>query len=212
MSRKNSLTEISKAYMQVLEEMNIANTQDPQNVLIKNFPEPLEQGDASINFTAAAPLQSAEDMANVANNIDMNKQNCGECEDGNCPPEEGEEEENCEDCMSHDNGNIDMAKSEAYKIKNYAEEILALIPCSKKMEAWMLSKLVKAADYLCSVKGVLEYDNYEKQVMKPMDDFSNDMALVNKITSMLSGEGKYVNEAVLKRIIFNLEILKEENR
>jgi hypothetical protein len=208
MSRKNSLTEISKAYMQILQEMNIANTQDPQNVLIKNFPQPLEQGDASINFTAAAPLQSAEDMANVANNIDANRQECGECEDGNCPPEEGEEE----DCMSHDNGNLDMAKSETYKIQKYAEAILALIPCSGKMEAWMLSKLVKAADYLCSVKGVLEYDNYEKAVMKPMDDFSNDMELVNKITSMLSGEGKYVNEEVLKRVIFNLEIIKEENR
>jgi hypothetical protein len=80
------------------------------------------------------------------------------------------------------------------------------------MEAWMLSKLVKASDYLLSVKNVMEYDSYEKQVKGPMDDFSNDMIVVSKITNMLNGEGRHVNEKVLRRIIFNLEILKETEK
>jgi hypothetical protein len=210
MTRKNSLKEISKAYEEVLLEMNIASQPNPQNVLIKNFPEPLENQDGTVNFTAAAPLPSAEQMSDTVNRMDANKEKCSECEDGNCPPEEGEEEENCEDCYDvHDSGNMDMAKSEIYKIKKYAEDIMNLFSCSHKMEAWMLSKLVKAADYLCSVRGVLDYDKYEKSVKTPMDDFSNDMLLVQKITDMLSGEGKAVNEKVLRQIIFNLEILKE---
>jgi hypothetical protein len=86
---------------------------------------------------------------------------------------------------------------------------MSLVGCGNKIEAWMLSKIVKAADYLCAVKNVIEFESYEKNVSKPMDDFSNDMVLISKITSMLNGEGKEVNEEVLKRIIFNLEILKE---
>lgn len=208
MTRKNSLKEISKAYDEVLMEMNIATQPNAQNVLIKNFPEPLENEDGTVNFTAAPPPQSAEQMADTVNRMDMNREECPECEDGNC------EEEECEECdqVFSDSGNMEMARSEIFKIKKYAEDIMSLLSCSNKMEAWMLGKLVKTADYLCSIKGVLDYDNYEKSVKSPSDEFSNDMDLVSKITSMLSGEGRSVNEEVLKRIIFNLEIIKEEER
>ncbi len=209
MTRKSSLLEISKAYEQVLEEMNIGSQQNPQNVLIKNFPEPLENQEGTVNFTAAAPLPSAEQMADTVNRMDANKENCPECKSGNCPPEEGEEE-NCEECGDvFDSGNLEMAKSEIFKIKKAADSLFSLIKCGSKMESWMLSKLVKASDYLCSVNTVLEYDSYEKNVSKPFNDFSNDMDLVSKITSMLNGEGISVNEEVLKRVKFNLKLLKE---
>ena len=76
------------------------------------------------------------------------------------------------------------------------------------MEAWVLSKIIKASDYISSVSNVLEYEEYEKEVNQPCADFANDMHLVTKITSMLNGEGREVNESILRRIIFNLELLK----
>lgn len=211
MNRKSSLLEISKAYEQVLLEMNEGIPQAPQNVLITNP----NQENEEMQFTAPALPEpdlsddpQAQQMFNVANSIDMKRAQCPECQGGNCP-EEGEE--GCEECEghSHNNGNLDMAKSEIYKIKKAADALFALVDCSDDMEAWMLSKLVKASDYLCAVKNVMEYDSYEKNVKKPMDDFSNDMIIVSKITDMLSGEGREVNEKVLRRIIFNLELLNE---
>jgi hypothetical protein len=81
---------------------------------------------------------------------------------------------------------------------------------SPKMEAWMLSKLVKASDFVSSVKDVLDYDVYEKEVGGCMSDLSNGMHVVGQITSMLNGEGKEVNEAVIKRARFNLELIKNK--
>ena len=207
MNRKSSLLEISKAYEQVLEEMNVGGEQMPQDVIIKNATSPDSN---EIQFVATQqpnPEQSAEQMATIANSADMNKEKCP-CETGECGQEE---EEGCEECEGHSehNENLKMAKSEAFKIKRYADEIFSLLHGAEDMEPWMLSKLVKAADYLCAVKGNLDYENYEKHVSKPCDDFSSDMALVSRITGMLNGENRSVNEEVLKRVIFNLEILKE---
>lgn len=214
MTRKSSLIELSKAYEQVLMEMNLGTAQAPQNVIISNP----NQENEEIQFTAPAipeNPQSAEEMANTVNSADMEKEKCP-CETGNCEQQEipEDEEEDCEECEvnSHHNDNLDMAKSEIYKIKKTADTLLSLVDCSTKMEAWMLSKLVKASDYLSSVKEVMEYDSYEKHVKEPMDDFSNDMIVVSKITNMLNGEGRHVNEQVLRRIIFNLEILKETEK
>lgn len=214
MTRKSSLIELSKAYEQVLMEMNLGTAQAPQNVLISNP----NQEDEEIQFTAPAipeNPQSAEQMANIVNSADMERGKCP-CETGNCQQQEipEDEEEDCEECEgnSHHNDNLDMAKSEIYSIKKTADMLLSLVDCSTKMEAWMLSKLVKASDYLSSVKNVMEYDSYEKHVKEPMDDFSNDMIVVSKITNMLNGEGRHVNEKVLRRIIFNLEILKETEK
>jgi hypothetical protein len=119
----------------------------------------------------------------------------------------GEENEECE-CDNGDNDNADMAKSELFKVMNYVKNIDNCLKSSSKMEAWMLSKIIKAADYLCSVNGVLQYDAHKKNVQEPADDFQNDMNLVSKIGTMLTGESKTVNEEVLKRAIFNLEIIK----
>ena len=80
MSRKSSLTEIAKAYEQVLEEMNIGIPSVGDSVLIKN---------------ALSPLKSGEEMADVAISADTNREKCP-CEDGNCEEEE--------EVMAHDNG------------------------------------------------------------------------------------------------------------
>jgi hypothetical protein len=208
MTRKSSLLELKKEYEKVLMEQNIGIPSSAQDVLIKGALNP-----------------SSEEMAAVANKIDTQKEECPKCKAGQCKDhnvvsfiapktEEAEEEEDCEDCdpnmQAHEDSNLDMAKSETFKIKKSVDTLCAAIQKSCKVEPWMLAKLVKAADYLCSVANVLEYDSYERAVEKPAQDFSNDMHLISRITGMLNGEGREVNEAVLKRAIFNLEIINNK--
>ena len=76
----------------------------------------------------------------------------------------------------------------------------------------IIAALVKASDFVSSVKDVLDYDLYDKEMSHDMSDLSNGMNLVGQITGMLSGEGRAVNEAVIKRAKFNLEILKNKKR
>jgi hypothetical protein len=211
MSRKNSLLEISKAYEQILNEMNIGNPSSAQNplfnqddeegqsVVINNADDP-----SQITFTAAAPQQSPEEMAAIANAGDQEHQSCPACETGQCAHSEEEEHD------VYDNSNLEMAKSEVYKILKCADDLMHILDESPKMEAWMLSKLVKASDFVSSVKDVLDYDVYEKEVGGCMSDLSNGMHVVGQITSMLNGEGKEVNEAVIKRARFNLELIKNK--
>ena len=227
MGRKNSLLDISKAYEQILNEMNIgipSSAQNPlyqdedegQSVVINNADDP-----SQITFTAAAPRQSAEDMAQQAISSDMKHASCSKCADGQCQQSEEEEEQACgcgksncscgeEEYDVYDNSNLEMAKSEVYKILKCADELMQILDSSPKMEAWMLSKLVKASDFVSSVKDVIDYDLYDKEMSHDMSDLSNGMNLVGQITSMLSGECKAVNEAVIKRARFNLEILKNK--
>jgi hypothetical protein len=211
MSRKNSLLEISKAYEQILNEMNIGNPSSAQNplfnqddeegqsVVINNADDP-----SQITFTAAAPQQSPEEMAAIASAGDQEHQSCPACETGQCAHSEEEEHD------VYDNSNLEMAKSEVYKILKCADDLMHILDESPKMEAWMLSKLVKASDFVSSVKDVLDYDVYEKEVGGCMSDLSNGMHVVGQITSMLNGEGKEVNEAVIKRARFNLELIKNK--
>jgi hypothetical protein len=205
MSRKSSLVELSKEYEKILMEQNIGIESGPQNVLLKNALSP-----------------SGEQMSAMVNKADAEKEKCPKCEAGSCPEHKtisfvatkAEDEEGCDDCDSnmeaHENANLDMAKSEIFKIKKYVTQLCSIINDSCKIEAWMLAKLVQASDYLCSVTGVLEYDNYERSVEQPVQDFSNDMHVVSRITSMLNSEGREVNEAVLKRAIFNLEMINNK--
>ena len=52
-----------------------------------------------------------------------------------------------------------MAKSELYKLKNYAEKLQdIMISDTEQLEGWVQSKITKAADYLSSVVHYLEYE------------------------------------------------------
>ena len=44
-----------------------------------------------------------------------------------------------------------MAKSELYKIKNYAEKLSDMIDDMEQLDGWVQSKITKAGDYLSSV-------------------------------------------------------------
>ncbi len=129
--------------------------------------------------------------------------------------------ENCEDNMMgvahhhHDDedNNRSMAKSETYKIyKSICSLQKALMASECNIEPWMLSKITKAADYVCSVSSALEYDEFEKMKHELEDEMSgvhNPGPVVVKVRDMLASEDIGVNEQVLKQVIFNIECLKE---
>jgi len=122
----------------------------------------------------------------------------------------GSEDEECHD-SDHSERNVNMAKSEVFKIIKSANDLLNLLQNTTKMEPWMLSKLVLASDYLCSVKGVVEYEDFENYCKDTRDDLSDvgsSMMVVSKIKDMLHGEDMHVNEEVLKTAIINIERLK----
>jgi hypothetical protein len=117
--------------------------------------------------------------------------------------------ESCNEVSGEEN--IDMAKSEVFSIIKTSNDLMNLLANSQKMEPWMLSKLVKANDYISSVKSVLEYEDFENycaQSQEDIADVNDGIMVVSKIKDMLAGEDMAVNEQVLKQIIFNIECLK----
>jgi len=120
----------------------------------------------------------------------------------------------CSSCEEHDSQNREMAKSEVYKIyKNICDLQKALTASDCEIEAWMLSKITKAADYLVAVTNAIEYEEFEKLGTEVEDGMSEiGSPVVVKVRDMLAGEPMGVNEQVLKQIIFNIECLKESKK
>lgn len=124
--------------------------------------------------------------------------------------------QNDEECLGEGESNSDMAKSELFKIMRSANELMNILQApSSKVEPWQLSKLVKASDYVCAVKGSLEYDSFEKHCSDfkdGMNELQSGMGIVSQIKGMLSGEGMEVNEEILRQVIFNIECLLESSK
>jgi hypothetical protein len=124
--------------------------------------------------------------------------------------------QNDEECIQSEESNSGMSKSEVFKILKASNELMNLLQDENvKVEPWQLSKLVKASDYICAVKGSLEYDSFEKHCKDfndGMGDLNDGLHLVGKIKSMLSGEDLNVNEEILKQVIFNIECLLESGK
>jgi hypothetical protein len=207
MTRKSSLLRISEVYSNMLEEMNVGLPSQPQNaiprdqddetVIIRNATDP-----SKISFSIPKK-QSSQEMSQVALRGDEMHNSCSSCKTGQCTHSE---EEECMDANSE--SNLDMAKSELFSISDDIKHLQLLCSKNKKIEAWMLSKLVKAADFISSVRKVLSYEEYENSVSDCMRDIGDGMAIVDQITTMLNGESASVNEAVLDKILLNLRILE----
>jgi hypothetical protein len=58
----------------------------------------------------------------------------------------------------------EMAKSELYRIIENAEELFQLLDDNTQLEAWVQSKITKAADYLNSVTQYLKYQSVKSDV------------------------------------------------
>lgn len=131
--------------------------------------------------------------------------------------------ENCENSImsmtdhhQDEDNNRSMAKSETYKIyKSICALQKALMASDCNIEPWMLSKITKAADYVCSVSSALEYDEFEKMKHELESEINGDYnsgPVVVKVKDMLASEDIEVNEQVLKQVIFNIECLKEAKK
>jgi hypothetical protein len=58
----------------------------------------------------------------------------------------------------------EMAKSELFRMIENAEELMGLLNDDTQLEAWVQSKITKAADYLASVTQYLKYQSVKPQV------------------------------------------------
>jgi hypothetical protein len=112
--------------------------------------------------------------------------------------------------------NASMARSEVFKIAKYADELMSMLKCSETdVEPWQLSKITKAADYMCSVKNAIEYDEFEKmsgEMNAGLSEMGAPSPVVVKVRDMLASEPLEVNEEVLKQAIFNIECIKEASK
>lgn len=64
--------------------------------------------------------------------------------------DEGEEQDESE---------IEMAAADLYKLAEYSPKLLEMIKQMPSLEGWVAAKITKAADYIDSVYGWLEYSN-----------------------------------------------------
>ena len=67
-----------------------------------------------------------------------------------------EESELTEDDWKDANDESSMAKSELYSVAKYAIELMKMIEDGEQLDAWVQSKITKAADYVNSVKRYME--------------------------------------------------------
>lgn len=186
MGKLKDLKAIYNTYKnEIIEEVNIGIMPDAPGLTSDANPEP-EHVD---NLRIRVPGQADEEM-------------CGSCEANPC---------NCN--TDGVENNADMAKSEVFKILKAANELMNRLQTVHDIEPWQLSKIVKASDYLCSVSGSVEYNEFEKcqnDLESGMNDINKGMVVVSQIKDMLAGEDINVNEEVLKTVIFNIECLKQD--
>lgn len=77
------------------------------------------------------------------------------------------------------NGEIDeegkMAKRQLADIAEYAQELSGMLQDETQLEAWVQSKLTKAADYIKTVKHYVEYGMEEGAYDQAMPQMDHDM-------------------------------------
>jgi len=74
----------------------------------------------------------------------------------------------------HDDHEVAMAKSQAYRCAKHAMEIHKMLRMVDELEGWMQAKITLAADYLEAVASNLEYD----LIAATMDDTPNHMGIM----------------------------------
>lgn len=59
----------------------------------------------------------------------------------------------------HDESEIEMACADLYKLAEYAPKLMEMVKQMPSLEGWVAAKITKAADYIDSVYGWLEYSS-----------------------------------------------------
>jgi len=199
MGNKSDLINIYEEYKKgVIEELNIGVPQDGPSLFPSSEGQPSNTQISNIDIK-----DQSDEECSVCSQSPCSCSQCSSCNNSPCA---------CED--DNEDSNTNMAKSEVFKILKSANELMNLLENSPKVEQWQLSKLVKASDYVCSVKGSIEYGEFEKcqsDLLNGIEDLNSNMGVVLKIKDMLSGQNLAVNEEVLRQVIFNIECIKESN-
>ena len=127
---------------------------------------------------------------------------------------EHSEECECSDCAmnnSVENDDVEMARNELYNTVHHAIGIYNILKGKGDVEAWVASKITKAADYLNSVKHYLDHDeepmpteeNEEENLISALNTGSQE--ILNRISTMLRRESKENLEKLLYEVVKAIE-------
>lgn len=94
-----------------------------------------------------------------------------------------------EDDWQDTNDESSMAKSQLYSIAKYAIELMKMIEDGEQLDAWVQSKITKAADYVNSVKNYMEGEKALSEV-EGVDEIQTDM-FATRASKVDSGKETY---------------------
>lgn len=100
-----------------------------------------------------------------------------------------------------------MAKSELYSIAKYAIELMKMIEDGEQLDAWVQSKITKAADYVNSVKRYMEG---EKALSEAMSDPDITVVGLQNHLVRLNQELKYYQQKGGEADLRYVEMLKQD--
>lgn len=98
-----------------------------------------------------------------------------------------------------DDHEVSMAKSELFKLAEYAPKLLDLIKNYDELEGWVQAKITKASDYVSDVYHYLKYEEEQGVHGHQVDDEVE----VVKIDNMenLDGPGQGLNDEIVKNLM-----------
>ena len=75
------------------------------------------------------------------------------------PPSGSVQNHDHDEGEEHDESEIEMACADLYKLAEYSPKLMEMVKQMPSLEGWVAAKITKAADYIDSVYGWLEYSN-----------------------------------------------------
>lgn len=105
-----------------------------------------------------------------------------------------------------DDHEVDMAKSELYKLAEYAPKLLDLIKNYDELEGWVQAKLTKASDYVSDIYHYLKYEEEAKVHSHQVDEPSPcEVAQAEQpeveVEVVADDEKKAINDEVIKALM-----------
>ena len=141
--------------------------------------------------------ETQQGISNVVPTVLVKQQHEKDCKCNKC-------NKNSEECECNANSNTDeytenddseMAKNELYNAVYHAISIYNKLKTTPKIEAWVQSKITKAADYLNSVKHYLDHENSESPVATEENEEQNLISALDMGSSeILSQLGKILRK------------------
>jgi len=105
-----------------------------------------------------------------------------------------------------DDHEVDMAKSELYKLAEYAPKLLDLIKNYDELEGWVQAKLTKASDYVSDIYHYLKYEDEMNVHSHQVDEPSPcEVAAAEEpgveVEVVADDEKKAINDEVIKALM-----------